>query len=240
LKGLYEFGAFRLDAAERLLSRGNETVPLAPKTFDLLLALVDQPGRLLERETLLKAVWPDTFVEDNNLADNISRLRKALGEGENGQKFIETVPKRGYRFVVDVRKDSDLEADRIGRVPAVPDQVRSANRNRYPARLVLVVCVVSALVGGVAWLNLRVKKSAEVDRLEFKGNFHLSNWNEGDVRKGIGFYNQAIALDPTCSASNGSSICFIPANKRMSLQNLWTLAAAPAKDETIAASAFRG
>ncbi|MFN7946580.1 MAG: winged helix-turn-helix domain-containing protein [Blastocatellia bacterium] len=104
LSGLYEFGPFRLDADERLLLRGGETVALPPKTFDLLLALVGQPGHLLEKETLLKTVWPDSFVEENNLADNISKLRKALGEGENGQKFIETVPKRGYRFIAAVRR----------------------------------------------------------------------------------------------------------------------------------------
>ncbi len=102
-KNLYEFGPFRLDVKERLLLRDGVVVPLTPKAFDLLLALVEQPGHLLEKETLLKAVWPDSFVEENNLADNISKLRKALNDGENGQKFIETIPKRGYRFVAEVR-----------------------------------------------------------------------------------------------------------------------------------------
>ena len=108
LRHLYEFGSFRLDVAERLLLRDGEGVPLTPKAFDLLLALLQQPGRLVEKEALLKAVWPDSFVEENNLADNISRLRKALGEGENGQKFIETVPKRGYRFVAAPARSEDL------------------------------------------------------------------------------------------------------------------------------------
>ena len=103
LKGLYEFGPFRLDVDERLLLRAGEVVPLTPKAFDLLLALIAQPGHLLEKEVLLKTVWPDSFVEENNLADNISKLRKALSDGENGQKFIETIPKRGYRFVAEVR-----------------------------------------------------------------------------------------------------------------------------------------
>ena len=100
---LYEFGDFRLDASERLLSRRGVTVPLTPKAIDLLLALVEEPGRLLDKETLLKTVWPDTFVEENNLADNIFKLRRVLGEGETGPTFIETVPKRGYRFVAHVR-----------------------------------------------------------------------------------------------------------------------------------------
>src|SRR5215510_16269294 len=103
-KPIYEFGPYRLDAAERLLSRGGEVVPLQPKAFDLLLALVERPGRLLEKDELMKVVWPDTVVEEVNLANNISILRKALGDGGNGQRFIETAPKRGYRFVAHVKE----------------------------------------------------------------------------------------------------------------------------------------
>src|SRR5215468_7506655 len=103
-KHIYEFGHFRLDAAEHLLLRDGEAVPLTPKAFDLLLALVERHGRLLEKEELLKKVWPDTFVEEANLASNISQLRKALGEGENGHRYIETAPKLGYSFVAMVQE----------------------------------------------------------------------------------------------------------------------------------------
>src|SRR5215468_8415498 len=103
-KHIYEFGPFRLDAGEHLLLRDGEAVPLTPKAFDLLVALIERHGRLLEKEELLKKVWPDTFVEEANLASNISQLRKALGDGENGQRFIETAPKRGYRFVASVKE----------------------------------------------------------------------------------------------------------------------------------------
>jgi DNA-binding winged helix-turn-helix (wHTH) protein len=121
LRQLYEFGPFRLDAGERLLLRAGETVALAPKTFDVLLAFVEQPGHLLEKEVLLKTVWPDSFVEENNLTDNIFRLRKALGEGENGRKFIETIPKRGYRFVADVKLiTSDAPAAPFTDLAAIP------------------------------------------------------------------------------------------------------------------------
>ena len=75
---LYEFGPFRLDAAERLLSRDSEAVPLSPKAFDLLLALVERQGRLLEKNELMKLVWPDTFVEEANLSYTISMIRKAF------------------------------------------------------------------------------------------------------------------------------------------------------------------
>jgi Tol biopolymer transport system component/DNA-binding winged helix-turn-helix (wHTH) protein len=110
-KHIYEFGLFRLDAAEHLLLRAGETVPLTPKAFDLLLTLVERHGRLLEKDELLKLVWPDTVVEEANLATNISLLRKALGEGENGQRYIETAPKRGYRFIATVKKVEDERAE---------------------------------------------------------------------------------------------------------------------------------
>jgi eukaryotic-like serine/threonine-protein kinase len=103
-KGIYEFGLFRLDAHERLLQRDGATISLTPKAFDLLLALVERHGRLVEKDELFQVVWPDTFVEEANLSSNISLIRKALGEGENGHKFIETVAKRGYRFMAEVRK----------------------------------------------------------------------------------------------------------------------------------------
>jgi DNA-binding winged helix-turn-helix (wHTH) protein len=102
---LYEFGPFRLDAAERLLLRAGEAVPLSPKAFDLLLALVERQGRLLEKTELMKLVWPDTFVEEANLSYTISLIRKALGEGPEPQQFIETVPKHGYRFIAEVRRE---------------------------------------------------------------------------------------------------------------------------------------
>jgi DNA-binding winged helix-turn-helix (wHTH) protein/TolB-like protein/Tfp pilus assembly protein PilF len=101
-KQIYEFGPYQLDAAERLLRRDGEVVPLQPKVFDLLLALVERHGHLLEKDELMNAVWPDTFVSEANLANNISILRKTLSE--DGQLFIETAPKRGYRFVAAVRE----------------------------------------------------------------------------------------------------------------------------------------
>src|SRR5215510_304652 len=110
-KPIYEFGHYRLDVSERLLWRDGEVVPLQPKVFDLLLVLVERHGRLLEKDELMKAVWPDTVVEEVNLANNISILRKTLSE--NGRQFIETVPKRGYRFVADVKKLEENGAEQV-------------------------------------------------------------------------------------------------------------------------------
>jgi DNA-binding winged helix-turn-helix (wHTH) protein/TolB-like protein/Tfp pilus assembly protein PilF len=103
VKRLYEFGVFRLDPAERLLLRGDKRVPLTSKVFDILTMLVENRGRLLEKDELMQAIWPDTAVEEGNLTRYVSTLRKALSEGSNGHQYIETVPKRGYRFVADVR-----------------------------------------------------------------------------------------------------------------------------------------
>ena len=98
---LYEFGPFRLEPAERKLSRNDELVVITPKAFDTLLLLVRNSGHLLEKEELIRALWPDSFVEEGNLSNNIFVLRKALGEDP---QYIETVPKRGYRFVGAVRQ----------------------------------------------------------------------------------------------------------------------------------------
>jgi DNA-binding winged helix-turn-helix (wHTH) protein/TolB-like protein/Tfp pilus assembly protein PilF len=99
---VYEFGPYRLDTVERWLLRGDERVPLTPKAFETLLALLENAGCALEKDELLRRVWPDTFVEEVSLARNISVLRKVLGD-EDG-RYIETLPKRGYRFVSPVRQ----------------------------------------------------------------------------------------------------------------------------------------
>src|SRR5262249_25990732 len=99
---LYVFGEFRLDAAERVLFRGNELIPLTPKALDTLLVLVRHAGHVARKEELMQEIWPDTFVEEGNLNVNISALRKAFGEARD-QPFIETVPRRGYRFVAAVK-----------------------------------------------------------------------------------------------------------------------------------------
>ena len=98
-KRFYLFDGFRVDASERLLFKENREVPLTPKVFDTLLVLLENSSHVLTKKELMQQVWPDSFVEENNLAQNISILRKALGEGKEGEHYIQTVPKRGYRFV---------------------------------------------------------------------------------------------------------------------------------------------
>ena len=95
----YIFGPFVVDTGEGTLLREGRPVQLTPKAFETLVALVEQSGRCLGKEELMRRVWPDSFVEENNLSQNISQLRRALqAEGEDAARYIETVPRRGYRF----------------------------------------------------------------------------------------------------------------------------------------------
>lgn len=108
---IYEFGSFRLIPEERQLLRDNEPVPLTPKSFDLLVVLVENSGHLLEKDELLKRIWPDSFVEEANLSVNMSALRRALGEGPDDPQFVETVPRHGYRFVAEVKERWENDAE---------------------------------------------------------------------------------------------------------------------------------
>jgi DNA-binding winged helix-turn-helix (wHTH) protein/tetratricopeptide (TPR) repeat protein len=102
---VYTFGPFRLDVRERRLLRGHRPLPLRAKVFDTLCALVAQSGKLVSKEELIQAVWPDAAVEEGNLAHNITALRKLLGERDDGGKYIETVSGKGYRFIAEVNTD---------------------------------------------------------------------------------------------------------------------------------------
>ena len=168
----YEFGRFRLITADRVLLREGEPVALTPKVFDILLALVENGGRVVEKDDLMKRVWPNTFVEEGNLTQNISLLRKALGETPNGVQFIETVPRRGYRFVGAVRSELsdtgfglalhddepvliDSSRSQTGDLSAPPVTAESAEtvsnpsffRRRMPGFIALATLVVVATVG---------------------------------------------------------------------------------------------
>lgn len=143
---LYEFGAFRLDPSERIFARHGERIPLAPKAFDTLLILVQHSGRVLTKDELIRELWPDSFVEENNLTQHISALRRVLGQGNSHlsknlkggvadlseQEYIETVPKLGYRFVCNVREIADGCADSLS-----ADDVDVVISKRTRTRIVL-------------------------------------------------------------------------------------------------------
>ena len=109
-KHLYGFGSYRLDAVERVLLRDGQPVTLPPKDLETLLVLVERAGHIVEKEELLEKVWPGVFVEEGNLARHIFNLRQVLGDSPDGRKYIETIPKRGYRFVAAVQEDPEATA----------------------------------------------------------------------------------------------------------------------------------
>ncbi|MFN0110531.1 MAG: winged helix-turn-helix domain-containing protein [Blastocatellia bacterium] len=110
-KHFYDFDRFRIDATERVLLADGEIIPLTQKAFDVLMALVERRGQIVSKDELMELVWPDTFVEEGNLAQNIYTLRKVLGQTSDEQDFIKTIPKRGYRFVSSVNEHRDLEPE---------------------------------------------------------------------------------------------------------------------------------
>ena len=131
-KHFYEFGPFRLDTERLRLLRDGEIVALTPKAVETLLVLVRHSGQLVEREDLMNSVWGDVAVEDGNLTVTISMVRKALGEDLNGQKFIETVPRLGYKFIADVRQSVEsvpayiVEKQTLGRV-VIDEEIHLTN-----------------------------------------------------------------------------------------------------------------
>jgi non-specific serine/threonine protein kinase len=117
LPRFYAFGPFRADTRRRRLLRDGEPVQLTPKAFDILLVLVEGRGGVVEKDELMRRVWPDQFVEESNLSVNMSALRRALGETKGENQYVATVPRRGYRFVAEV---SELGEEGDGAAPAAP------------------------------------------------------------------------------------------------------------------------
>src|SRR5215213_1740836 len=103
---IYEFGPFRADALRRILLREGDQVRLPAKAFEILLVLLEENGRVVGKDELMRRVWPDVAVEENNLTVNVSALRKSLGESPQDRRYLLTVPGHGYQFVAGVRQDS--------------------------------------------------------------------------------------------------------------------------------------
>lgn len=162
-KDLFEFGAFRLDARERLLLRDGRPVTLTPKVYETLLALVESAGHLQKKEDLLKRIWPDTFVEEATLAKNIFTLRKILRDDQEIPQFIETVPKSGYRFIGRVR--AIVEETGAGTIPGHAELAKK--RPRGISALVWAVVVIGALLvvaGYRVWIRSRPETISAANR----------------------------------------------------------------------------
>ncbi|MFY9675835.1 MAG: winged helix-turn-helix domain-containing protein [Terriglobales bacterium] len=152
---LYEFGPFRVDPEKELLLRDNQSIPLAPKAFQVLLVLMRRKQELVTKDELLKAVWPDTFVEETNLSRNIFLLRKALGESPQDHQYIVTVPGRGYRFAEDVQFVPDEELNMIA---ASHSQVQIEVKETKPWGWIGVAAVLLVALG-VGTIKLFVQHS---------------------------------------------------------------------------------
>ena len=176
---VYAFDSFVVDAGKSVLLRGGQSVPLTPKAFEILLVLVRNPGRVLKKEELIEEVWPDAFVDENNLPRNISSLRKALGEGPAEHKYIVTLPGQGYRFVAEVRQLDAPNGTHIGALlesvpvestkpePAitVPKEVVSSvpapSKSRWISLVVVGACLALALASGATFLFQRWSRSSQ-------------------------------------------------------------------------------
>ncbi|MEK7404825.1 MAG: transcriptional regulator, partial [Acidobacteriota bacterium] len=162
----YQFGPFRLDGLSRVLLRDSELIPLSPAIVETLLVLIENRGSVVVKEELLKAVWPDTVVEEGNLTHNISVLRKTLGEGPGEQRYIQTVPKRGYRFVATVSEVEELPPP--GPATAAKPALVTQARARRPVWLILASVVAALSCAAAAfYLWLRPGGSASLNNAAF-------------------------------------------------------------------------
>jgi Tol biopolymer transport system component/DNA-binding winged helix-turn-helix (wHTH) protein len=155
-KHFYDFENFRVDPGERVLLRDGKPVPLTPKAFQMLMILVENHGHIVDKEKLLSEIWADSFVEEGNLSVNARRLRKALADDANEPKFIETIPRRGYRFIAEVEdKVEGLTKELNGNLPTSTSMMDSRRHLLVAALLILAVgpIVIAALYAGRGFLN---------------------------------------------------------------------------------------
>jgi DNA-binding winged helix-turn-helix (wHTH) protein/tetratricopeptide (TPR) repeat protein len=209
---VYEFGGFALEAGRHLLRRENgEPIALSAKVLDTLLYLVVHRGETLDKDTLLRAIWPELVVEENNLTQNISTLRQVLGETRGENRFIMTVPRKGYRFVAEVvERDGSAKAGPSppvsdATIPSPPAAVPPAARWRRVHWIGLAVLVV-AIAAGATLLLLRGTtplvtvvggtRDNAAYLLYNQGRYALSRSSESSLQLAIDYFEQAIARDP--------------------------------------------
>ncbi len=187
---VYEFGPFQLDPRRRLLVRQGRSIPLTPKALELLLVLVERRGQVVEKDELMRRLWPDSFVEEGNLAFNVSNLRKALGDSPHRRDYIVTIPGRGYQFVAPVEPlsgpgvelDLPVEAGETGREAAPVPPVTNVARS---GALIAGIAVILAVAAG-AGLSMRRGRTSEAAAIALARHFpsvHLAQvTNTGKAR----------------------------------------------------------
>lgn len=221
----YSFSNFNLEVVERRLLKDGQAVALTPKAFEVLVFLVKRNGHLVEKQELISAVWPESFVEEANLARIIHTLRKVLGEDKGGEKFIETVAKKGYRFIAEVSEEVSIPAAMennnsmngestalLQAEPPVPagsiSNTVSVNRSPTIAFVGLVAIVVTVSITA-AWqlMGFRTEgsfsnrftgetTSGEAHQLYTQGRLLVERRHKGDYEQALEHFNRAIELDP--------------------------------------------
>jgi DNA-binding winged helix-turn-helix (wHTH) protein/Tfp pilus assembly protein PilF len=188
----YEFDSYRVDVTNRLVFRHDDPLPLTPKAVEILVALIAHHGDILSKSDLMKIVWPDTIVEDGNLAQNIYLLRKTLNEGSNGRRYVETVARRGYRFVGEVREI------RNGGGQVVHDQAqdRPANRLQTYALFSAAAVLVVGLITTFLVINARHRQpQSPAEQSYLKGRQFWNKQTTPALEESIQYFNESIRRD---------------------------------------------
>src|SRR5262245_35835345 len=173
---IHRFSDFTIDIEQKVLLRGGKAIPMAPKVFETLLALVENHGRIVLKEELMKRLWPDTFVEESNLTFNIQQLRKSLGDNAREPLYIETIPRRAYRFIPEL---NPLATPTAPAPPAQPAEIDTGDKPVLPptvltkARVMTMLAVAGVAIAGlVYWSSARSggKSSSEINAKDAPGS----------------------------------------------------------------------
>lgn len=188
LKRFFEFDSFRVDVTDRQVRRDGNPVPLTPKVFDILLVLLENKGEVVNKEELIRKVWADTFVEEGNLNRNISTLRKALGDDLHDQKFVKTLPKRGYQFTANVKEITE-ETTKNAVKPALPGN-----------RIKIAIAAGAILILALAWTmskpnkpNIDLSGLTENERRQLEKRGSANSQANADYVKGRALWHQRSA-----------------------------------------------
>jgi DNA-binding winged helix-turn-helix (wHTH) protein/Tfp pilus assembly protein PilF len=193
---IYRFGRFRLDTGQKVLESEGTIVPLHPKAVDTLTALVENAGQIVGKDTLLRIVWPDTFVLESSLTKNISLLRKVLDSGAD-ESVIQTVSRRGYRFVAPVQSEVTETA------AAVSEPAAAVSRLKYwHIAAVLVLLIVAAFLYGRGRNASLPETLSEADREYLIGRHMWNKMERAEMQKALQRFQKACELDP------GSALAF--------------------------------
>lgn len=196
-KRAYRFLGYDLDPVRRVIARDGELLPMPPKVVDTLIVLVEHAGEVVDKDTLMHAVWPDTSVVESSLTRNISLLRKALGDGRTGENIIQTVSKRGYRFVPPVETVDEHDELAVVVAPAAA-ATPLLRRSLAPAVMVLAVAAIAAafLIAGPLRRSDRGAVLTDAEREYALGRHSLNKIEPAHVERALKRFQKAAELNP--------------------------------------------